>query len=192
MTVATGVNTAAACLVSGSVAGDRAVRDGQSCGETKAQIHDTAAKAGIGRIAADGAVRHVERRRAGAKTAAKAVVQNAAAGVLRIRCRIASDRATVHGECGVIVPDASAGDVYAMRNRDPLNDHSVIWRDVEDAEARRVLRARDGEQLRTRTHDGDTPVDEKLGSCQRDALPIKRRIEINCVAVINDGERLTQ
>jgi len=166
LTVATGVNTAAACLVSGSVAGDRAVRDGQSCGETKAQIHDTAAKAGIGRIAADGAVRHVERRRAGAKTAAKAVVQNAAAGVLRIRGRIASDRATVHGECGVIVPDASAGDVYAMRNRDPLNDHSVIWRDVEDAEARRILISRHRQQIRAGTADGNVFNNRKLGSRQ--------------------------
>ena len=44
----------------------------------------------------------------------------------------------------------------------------------------------------TRTHDGDTLVDEKLGSRQRYGLPMKRGIKINCVAVINDSKRLTQ
>ena len=65
-------------------------------------------------------------------------------------------------------------------------------RDVENAKVRCVLRARDSEQVRTRTHDGDTFVDEKLGSGQRYGLPVERRIEINCVAVIDDTERLTQ
>ena len=57
----------------------------------------------------------------------------------------------------MIVPDASAGNVYAMGNRDSLNDHGVIWRDVEDAEARRILISRHRQQIRAGTVDGDAP-----------------------------------
>ena len=63
---------------------------------------------------------------------------------------------------------------------------------MEDPKERGVFRARHRKQVRARAHDADTPVDEKLSSRQRYGLPIQRRIEINCVAVIYDSQRLTQ
>ena len=92
----------------------------------------------------------------------------------------------------MVIVDPCAAKAIECRSIQALNRYGMARRDVENANVRCVLRARDSEQVRTRTHHDDTLVDEKLGSGQSYGLPIERRIEINCVAVIDDTERLTQ
>ena len=95
----------------------------------------------------------------------------------------------------MVIVDPGAAKAIECRpigDRKALNSYRMRWRDVENAKLRCVLRARDSEQVRTRTQHDDTLIDEKRGSGQCYGLSIKRRIEINCVAVINDSQRLTQ
>ena len=79
-----------------------------------------------------------------------------------------------------------------VADREALYRHRTSGPEIENAKSRRVLRSRDRQEVRGKAANGDALVDDKLGTGQRDGLPLERGIEIDCVAVIRISERLTQ
>ena len=55
---------------------------------------------------------------------------------------------------------------------------------MENAERRRILHARDPEEVRAKPANDDALVDDKLSTGQRDVLTFERAIEIDGVAVL--------
>ena len=64
--------------------------------------------------------------------------------------------------------------------------------EIENAESGGVLRSRDRQEVRAKAANGNALVDDKLGTGQRDGLPLERGIEIDRVAVLRISQRLTQ
>lgn len=70
--------------------------------------------------------------------------------------------------------------------------HRTSGHNIENAEGRGVLRSRDRQEVGTKAANNDALVDDKLGSGQRDRLPLERGFESDRVAFIGVSERLTQ
>src|SRR4029077_20998440 len=110
-------------------------------------------------------------------------------------CRVTADGAVDQRKRGAFVENAAATTEFRSK---PVADRKALYRDrtsgheIENAESRGVLRSRDRQEVRARAANDDAPVDDKLGTGQRDGLPLEGGIEIDCVAVIRISKRLTQ
>lgn len=68
----------------------------------------------------------------------------------------------------------------------------VAGQNVKDDKRRGSGRSRDGEQLRSRTVDGDVLIDDELSGGQRDGLAIEGGVELDGVAIVRVREGLTE
>ena len=102
-------------------------------------------------------------------------------------CRVTADRAVDQRKRGAFVENAAATTEFRSKpvaDREALYRHRTSRHEIENAESRGVLRSRDRQEVRAKAANGDALVDEKLGTGQRDGLPLERGIEIDRVTVL--------
>src|SRR4029077_19929649 len=110
-------------------------------------------------------------------------------------CRVTADRAVDQRKQGAFVENAATNTEFRSKpvaDREALYRHRTAGHEIENAESRGVLRSRDRQEVRARAANDDAPVDDKLGTGQRDGLPLERGIESDRVAVRRINECLPQ